>query len=193
MQKTLAELIASIADDNGCIPYDLAFNLASLQGESVAIDFVEVYGIAASWSMGVDLGEFLVWVNQSAEGHYGSLWSLKKFKTISSTVIHSMPAQTKLKNQSIIETIGQQLVDDLYSLVKYSHESLTLELHEYHENCINERENARTSEKLKFKELFNLIVNSELQDIYESLQDYSQKAVRNYVRDVYPDWRDSMV
>ena len=73
MQKTLAELIASIADDNGCIPYDLAFNLASLQGESVAIDFVEVYGIAASWSMGVDLGEFLVWVNQSAEGHYGSL------------------------------------------------------------------------------------------------------------------------
>jgi len=104
-----------------------------------------------------------------------------------------MPAQTKLKNQSIIETIGQQLVDDLYSLVKYSHESLTLELHEYHENCINERENARTSEKLKFKELFNLIVNSELQDIYESLQDYSQKAVRNYVRDVYPDWRDSMV
>ena len=73
MQKTLADLIASIADDNGCIPYAVAFNLASVRGESVAIDFVADYGSAVGWSMGVDLGEFLVWINQSAECHYGSL------------------------------------------------------------------------------------------------------------------------
>ena len=73
MQKTVAEQIASVADANGCIPYALAFDLASLQGKSVAIDFVAEYGSAAGWSMGVDLGEFLVWVNQSAECHYRSL------------------------------------------------------------------------------------------------------------------------
>lgn len=107
-----------------------------------------------------------------------------------------MPAQTKLKNQAIIEAIGEQIIDDLNRLVQYSHVSLMLEMREYHENCINEREifyDARTSEKLTFDTLFELIVNSELQDIYDSLQDYSQKAVRNYVKDIYPDWRDTMV
>jgi len=113
-----------------------------------------------------------------------------------------MPAQTKLKNQAIIEAIGDQLIDDLNRLVQYSHTSLMLEMREYHENCINEREifyfdrfdeNLSGSEKLNFDTLWELIVNSELQDIYESLQDYSQKAVRNYVKDAYPDWRDTMV
>jgi hypothetical protein len=107
-----------------------------------------------------------------------------------------MSIQTKLKNQAIIEAIGEQLIDDLNRLVQYSHVSLMLEMREYHENCINERVifyDAHTSEKLNFDTLWELIVNAELQDIYESLQDYSQKAVRNYVKDVYPDWRDTMV
>jgi len=68
-----SELPASLADANGCIPYAVAFNIASLWGKSVGIDFVADYGSAAGWSMGVDLGEFLVWINQSIECHYGSL------------------------------------------------------------------------------------------------------------------------
>ncbi len=70
---TPGESIASVADANGCIPYAVAFNIASVWGESVAIDFVADYGSAVGWSMGVDLGEFLVWINQSVECHYGSL------------------------------------------------------------------------------------------------------------------------
>lgn len=107
-----------------------------------------------------------------------------------------MSTATLLKNQAIVEAIAEQLIDDLDRLVQYSHVSLMLEMREYHENCINEREifyDARTSEKLTFDMLFELIVNSELQDIYDSLQDSSQKAVRNYMKDVYPDWRDAMV
>lgn len=73
MPKTLAKRLASAADANGCISYAVAFSVASARGKSVGIDFVSTYGIAADWSMGVDLGEFLVWINQSAECHYGSL------------------------------------------------------------------------------------------------------------------------
>lgn len=107
-----------------------------------------------------------------------------------------MPAQTKLRNQAIVEAIGEQIIDELNRLVQYSHTSLLLEMRKYHEDCINEREvfyDARTSEKLTFDTLWEVIVNSELQDIYESLEDYSQEEVRNYVKDIYPDWRDSMV
>ena len=106
-----------------------------------------------------------------------------------------MSAQTKLKNEMVIEAIGQQIIDDLNRLVQYSDPSLALELRQHHENCINEVEvfyDARTSEKLTFDSLFELIINAELEDIYESLADSSQKAVRNYVKDIYPDWRESM-
>ena len=108
---------------------------------------------------------------------------------------------TLLKNQMIIEAIGEQLIDDLNRLVQYSHPSLELEMRQYHENCINEREifhvdrfdeRLTGSEKLTFDMLFELIVNAELEDIYDSLADSSQKAVRNYVKDIYPDWRESM-
>lgn len=107
---------------------------------------------------------------------------------------------TKLKNQMIIEAIGEQLIDDLNRLVQIQPWE-EIEMREYHENCINEREifhvdhtdeRLTGTEKLTFDMLFELIVNSELQDIYDSLQDYSQKAVRNYVKDIYPDWRESM-
>ena len=70
---TPAESISSLADANGCIPYAVAYNIASLWGKSVGIDFVADYGSAAGWSMGVDLGEFLVWIDQSADCHYRSL------------------------------------------------------------------------------------------------------------------------
>ena len=73
MPKTLAKRLAPAMDANGCISYALAFSVATARGKSVGIDFVSEYGTAIGWSMGVDLGEFLVWINQSAEWHYGSL------------------------------------------------------------------------------------------------------------------------
>ena len=115
--------------------------------------------------------------------------------------IFTIMRNTKLKNEMVIESIGQQLIDDLNRLVQYSHPSLELEMRQYHENCINEREifhvdrfdeRLTGSEKLTFDMLFELIVNAELEDIYDSLADSSQKAVRNYVKDIYPDWRESM-
>ena len=73
MQKTLAKRLAPAMDANGCIPYALAFSVATARGKSVGIDFISDYGSAIDWLMGVDLGEFLVWINQSAECHYRSL------------------------------------------------------------------------------------------------------------------------
>ena len=73
MQKTLAKRLAPAADANGCISYAVALSVATARGKSVGIDFISDYGTAVGWSMGVDLGEFLVWINQSAECHYGSL------------------------------------------------------------------------------------------------------------------------
>jgi len=107
---------------------------------------------------------------------------------------------TKLKNEMIIEAIGQQLIDDLNRLVELR-PWIELEARKYHENCINEREICHVdphdqrlsgSEKFTFDMLFELIINAELEDIYESLADSSQKAVRNYVKDIYPDWRETM-
>ena len=66
-------LLTNAADANGCISYAVALSISKTVGKSVAIDFIADYGTAMDWSMGVDLGEFLVWVNQSAECHYGSL------------------------------------------------------------------------------------------------------------------------
>lgn len=68
-----ARLLTTAADANGCISYAVALAVSKTAGKSVAIDFIADYGTAMDWSMGVDLGEFLVWINQSAECHYGSL------------------------------------------------------------------------------------------------------------------------
>ena len=107
---------------------------------------------------------------------------------------------TLLKNQMIIEAIAEQLIDDLNRLVQLQPWE-ELEMRQYHENCINEREICHVdphderltgSEKFTFDMLFELIINAELEDIYDSLADSSQKAVRNYVKDIYPDWRETM-
>ena len=73
MQKTLAKRLAPAMDANGCISYALALSVATARGKSVGIDFISEYGTAVGWSMGVDLGEFLVWIDQSADCHYRSL------------------------------------------------------------------------------------------------------------------------
>tara|TARA_A100001234_G_scaffold59707_1_gene51412 strand:+ start:207 stop:428 length:222 start_codon:yes stop_codon:yes gene_type:complete len=73
MTKTLAKRLAPAMDANGCISYALALSVATARGKSVGIDFISEYGTAVGWSMGVDLGEFLVWIDQSADCHYRSL------------------------------------------------------------------------------------------------------------------------
>jgi hypothetical protein len=103
--------------------------------------------------------------------------------------------QTKLQNQAIVDAIASKIISELYNRVRYHHATLHLELHKYHEDCINEREifyDDSNSEKLTFDCIWEFIINSELYNLYESLEGYSQKEVRNYVRDIYPDWRDSI-
>lgn len=103
--------------------------------------------------------------------------------------------QTKLQNQTIVDAIASKIVDELYNRVRYSHESLHSEMHKFHEDCINEREvfyDDTNSEQFTFDCIWDVIINSELFNLYDILECYSQKEVRDYVRDVYPDWRDSM-
>lgn len=103
--------------------------------------------------------------------------------------------QTTLQNQAIVDAIASKIVDELYNRVRYSCDDLFIEMHNYHEDCINEREifyDDSNSEKLTFDCIWDRIMNSELHSLYQSLEDYSQQEVRDYVRDVYPDWRDSI-
>jgi len=99
---------------------------------------------------------------------------------------------TTLQNQTIVDAIASKIVDELYNRVRYSHESLHSEMHKFHEDCINERElfyDDTVSEQLTFDCIWEVIINSELYNLYDSLEHYSQTEVRNYVRDVYPNWR----
>jgi len=103
--------------------------------------------------------------------------------------------KTTLQNQAIVDAIASKIISELYNRVHYSCDDLFVEMHKFHEDCINEREifyDDSNSEQLSFDSIWDLIINSELQNIYESLENYSQKEVRDYVRDVYPDWRDSI-
>ncbi len=103
--------------------------------------------------------------------------------------------QTTLQNQAIVDAIASKIISELYNRVRYSCDDLFIEMHNFHEDCINEREifyDDTNSEMLTFDCIWELIMNSELHNLYESLEGYSQVEVRNYVRDVYPDWRDSI-
>jgi len=103
--------------------------------------------------------------------------------------------QTKLQNQTIVDAIASKIIDELYNRVRYSHSEMHTEMHKYHEDCINEKElfyDDTVSEQLTFDCIWEVIINSELFNLYESLEHYSQKEVRDYVRDVYPDWRHSI-
>jgi hypothetical protein len=100
--------------------------------------------------------------------------------------------QTKLQNQTIVDAIASKIIDELYNRVRYSHESLHSEMHKFHEDCINERElfyDDTISEQLTFDCIWEVIINSELFNLYDSLESYSQKEVKDYVREVYPNWR----
>lgn len=103
--------------------------------------------------------------------------------------------QTTLRNQTIVDAIASKIVDELYNRVRYSHESLHSEIRKFHEDCINEREvfyDDTNSEQFTFDCIWEDIINTELYNLYDSLEVYSQKEVRDYVRDVYPEWRYSV-
>ena len=100
--------------------------------------------------------------------------------------------QTTLQNQTIVDAIASKIIDELNNRVRYSHESLHSEIRKFHEDCINEREvfyDDDNSEQFTFDCIWEDIINTELHNLYDSLEVYSQKEVRDYVRDVYPDWR----
>jgi hypothetical protein len=100
--------------------------------------------------------------------------------------------QTTLQNQAIVDAIASKIIDELNNRVRYSHESLHSEMRKFHEDCINEREvfyDDANSEQFTFDCIWEDIINSELFNLYDSLEGYSQTEVRNYVRDVYSDWR----
>ena len=100
--------------------------------------------------------------------------------------------KTTLQNQAIVDAIASKIIDELNNRVRYSHESLHSEMRKFHEDCINEREvfyDDANSEQFTFDCIWEDIINSELFNLYDSLEGYSQVEVRNYVRDVYPDWR----
>ena len=104
--------------------------------------------------------------------------------------------QTILHNQSVYDAIGAQIVDDLYNHVWSQHSENQNESHKYHEDMIFEREvfyDGGDSEKYYFEQIWqHSIINSEIAEIFDTLQPYGQKSIKDYVRDVYPDWRDSM-
>ncbi len=57
---TFSEFLLDSADQNGCISYAVAEAVS--RNHYVLGSFVEEYGIQRDWSMGVDAGEFLVWL-----------------------------------------------------------------------------------------------------------------------------------
>lgn len=102
--------------------------------------------------------------------------------------------QTTLQNQTIVDAIASKIIDELNNRVMYSHESLRNEIHRFHEDCINENRIDYEDgdwEQCTFADIWSYIINTELHNLYESLEEYSQKEVRDYVRDVYPEWRYS--
>jgi hypothetical protein len=104
--------------------------------------------------------------------------------------------QTILLNQSVYDAIAQQIVDDLYNHVRNQHPDNHNDAHKYHEDLIFEREidcENGDGERYYFEGIWqHSIINSEIADIFDTLQPYGQKSIKDYVRDVYPDWRESM-
>ena len=60
MCHSFADQLFAFSDDNGCISYAVAESIA--RNSYILGDFVKEYGTKDDWSMGVDTGEFLVWL-----------------------------------------------------------------------------------------------------------------------------------
>ena len=57
---TLREQLLECMDEKGCVSYAVAMGLARQHG--LASEFASDYGFSIDWSIGVDLGELLVWL-----------------------------------------------------------------------------------------------------------------------------------
>ena len=57
---TLREQLLECMDENGSVSYAVAMGLARQHG--LGSEFVSDYGFSIDWSIGVDLGELLVWL-----------------------------------------------------------------------------------------------------------------------------------
>lgn len=106
-----------------------------------------------------------------------------------------MSIHTELQNQLILDAIASKILHELDNATKnYHHEDVLLK-RKFHEDCIFEREvgDQDGTEQYRFENIFQWeIINSELENVFDSLEGYSQQYVKDYVRDVYPDWRHSM-
>jgi hypothetical protein len=86
---------------------------------------------------------------------------------------------SNLQNQSVLDAIAAKIVRDLQHRISYSHESRREEIHSYNVACLQE------TEGLTFADIWEPLINSELENLYNSLEKYSQADVRNYVKEVY--------
>ena len=57
---TLREALLECMDQNGCVSYAVATGVARQHG--LTSEFVSDYGFSTDWSVGIDLGELLVWL-----------------------------------------------------------------------------------------------------------------------------------
>jgi hypothetical protein len=57
---TLREQLLECMDQNGCVSYAVAMGVSRQHG--LASEFISEYGFSTDWSVGVDLGELLVWL-----------------------------------------------------------------------------------------------------------------------------------
>ncbi len=92
--------------------------------------------------------------------------------------------QTTLRNLSVYHAIGEIIVDNLLDKAICQYDPI--ECHKYHEDMIFEREDNN------FQDVWATIVNYEIAELYSSLEEYGRESVKQFVREVYPEWRESM-
>ena len=59
-RTTLREQLLECMDKNGCVSYAVAMGVSRQHG--LASEFVSDYGLSDDWSIGVDVGELLIWL-----------------------------------------------------------------------------------------------------------------------------------
>lgn len=92
--------------------------------------------------------------------------------------------QTTLRNATVYNAIGQIIVDNLLSEAAWQYDPI--ECHKWHEDIIFEREDNT------FEDVWGRIVNYEIAELFHNLEDYGKETVKQYVKEVYPEWRESM-
>ena len=91
---------------------------------------------------------------------------------------------TSLRNATVYNAIAQTIVDNLLIEADLWHDPI--ECHTWHEDMIFERQDHT------FADIWHRIVNYEIAELFHNLEDYGQNSVKQYVQEVYPEWRESM-